>query len=232
MQGIKWIIFDADHTLIDYDKDERNAFARLYSAFGVEPTQPLIDYSHVLSYKVWEEVGLCRVDTPEIQRAYHDLYRSHLRILFPRIFEKFGLDLPVGEVANRFLEELCKEGYAVDGAHKLLTDLSKNYRIAIATNGLSSIQRGRLAPFEKYTKRFFISEEMGTIKPSVGFFARMVGELQAEKEECLMVGDSIVSDIDGALSFGMSAVWFNPKGMKRGTPCPQITALLELKRLL
>ena len=79
--------------------------------------------------------------------------------------------------------------------------------MAIATNGLGRVQRSRLADFLPMTAALFISEEIGCIKPSGTFFERITDVLGCAPHECLMVGDSLSSDIAGAKNAGMAACW-------------------------
>jgi FMN phosphatase YigB (HAD superfamily) len=66
------------------------------------------------------------------------------------------------------------------------------------------------------------------------FFEKILEDLHATKEECLMIGDSLSSDVKGANAVGIDCVWLN----QRGTPLPegvsavQISSLAELKNLL
>ena len=47
-----------------------------------------------------------------------------------------------------------------------------------------------------------------------------------------MIGDSIEADIEGALDFGIDAIFFNEKNIKIDKNIPQINRLVELKKLL
>ena len=103
-----------------------------------------------------------------------------------------------------------------EDAPAVLAALSPRYKLCVATNGLSSMQAGRLAPLSPFLCRTFISEEMGFIKPNPAFFRAMTEELGAEPSRCLMVGDSLGSDVAGANAAGMDCIWFN----RSGAPLP------------
>ena len=49
-------------------------------------------------------------------------------------------------------------------------------------------------------------------------------------EECIMIGDSIKNDVEGALNCGMQAIHFNPN--KMGSQYTSIQNFLELKQML
>ena len=81
----------------------------------------------------------------------------------------------------------------------------------IATNGLGQVQRSRLKDFIPMTSGLYISEEVGSIKPSRKFFEQILSDLNGAPCDCLMIGDSLSSDIYGAKNIGMATCWYNPK---------------------
>ena len=237
MKKYKYLIFDADHTLLNYVADETTAFKQLYEELGLEYTEKLAKESRHVSEDEWTKTGLYDVHDERIQREYHRLYRAHLVGVFQRIFEKFPCEADPKTVSKRLLELLAREGKPFEGAWETFEALAKTgrYGLCIATNGLSVIQRARLEKWMPLTKALFISEEMDCIKPLPEFFEKMVETLGAKKEECLMIGDSLLSDVAGATGFGMDSCWYNPKGQKNETeflPTYEIKELNELLEIL
>jgi HAD superfamily hydrolase (TIGR01509 family) len=90
--------------------------------------------------------------------------------------------------------------------------LSKTSRLILATNGLSKVQNSRIQNLRSYFEKCFISEEIGYIKPSREFFDYLLHELKANPKECLMIGDSITSDILGAHNVDIDTCWYNQNG--------------------
>ncbi len=231
----KYLIFDADHTLIDFDADERRAFFAAFGAAGIKADTGTVEDCWEFSWRNWEGLGLNDVHTERIQREYHALYREHVRALFDYADEKFGFCGKREEAEAEFVRSLCVPAHCVDGAEEVLRVLSEKYVICAATNGLSEMQRGRLSALSPYLRNLFVSEEMGFIKPNVGFFRAVTDELGASAKECLMVGDSLTSDVAGAQAAGMDCVWFN----RRQQSLPEgffvkaeITHLKDLLKLL
>ena len=87
---------------------------------------------------------------------------------------------------------------------------------------------------EKYFYRVYISEDIGVIKPLSAFFARILSDLHTTKDKCLMIGDSLESDIAGAKGAGIDSCWVNPSGRSPGEILPDYTVreLAELLSLL
>ena len=233
-----YLLFDADHTLLNYVADERGAYEDLYAKLGVTVSEELLKASRKHSEEAWTDAGLYEVHSPKIQKEYHALYRSHTEEIFARVFAQFptlGVTLSAKKTGLLFLECLRRKGVLMDGARETLQTLSKKYSIGIATNGLSAIQRARLCGLEKWVDKVFVSEEMGVIKPLEGFFNYILTDLGVSADECLMIGDSLSSDIAGAKTVGMDCCWFNPTGMQNKTPFTpdyQITKLQELIEIL
>ena len=227
------LLIDADHTLIDYKKDELAAFSRMLPDFRLPADEESVEYASSVSEETWTEVGLYDVQSERIQREYHALYRSHVEILFERLFSHFGVTGDSRLAGARFLKELEAPAHLIEGSKETLERLKGRYQIAVATNGVCSIQEGRLLSLAGHFSHLFVSERLGAIKPTAAFFERALQELGAKKEECLMIGDSVTSDVDGAASFGLDACWFNPMGKKMRTAAKyEIRNLSELLEIL
>lgn len=239
MKEYTHIIFDADHTLLNYLADEKQAFLGLYKDLGMSITDELLALSRVSSENSWTEAGLYNVTDPQIQAQYHTLYRTHTEEIFRRIFSRFPCATATAKHAGlAFLDKLTTCGVAFDGALELVQALSQKaggkYRVAIATNGLAEIQHARLGAFAPFVEKVYVSQDLDSVKPLPSFFKRMLDDLGAEPSACLMIGDSLVSDIAGAKAVGMDAWWFNPKGQvdADGVADCQIQSLQELHKKL
>ncbi len=239
MKRYKYLIFDADHTLIDFEADEREAFKKIFAECGRETDAEMLTRCRQWSVKTWDDVGLSNVGDETIQRTYHDLYRSHLTLLFGRIFSEYPVSMRAEEAGEKFLRYLEEGGEQVQDAEEVLAALSEanggEYRICVATNGLHSIQTGRLRQLEKYFYRIYISEDIGVIKPLSAFFSRILSDLEAKARECLMIGDSLDSDIAGAEGAGIDSCWLNADRRPNKTavvPDYEISRLRELLPIL
>ncbi len=207
----KCLIFDADHTILDYVADEYAAFTRVYEAIGMPMADVLLEDSRRFSEETWTEAGLYEVDDPLVQATYHKVYRAHVAGIFEKVFEKYGnpTSFTPQKAGELFLQALQKKGHTLENSKELLEELSKHYTVCIATNGLADIQYGRLEEFSKFA-RIFVSEELGCIKPLPAFFKQLLKRMKVSKRHCLMIGDSLRSDIAGAKSVGIVGCWYNP----------------------
>lgn len=235
MKKYDYIIFDADHTLIDFDADERRAFYAAFGAAGISASAETVEDCWRFSYMNWGSLGLNDVHLPEIRSAYHDLYNAHVRALFDYADTVYGLNGRRERAEEAFMSALRQPSHPIDGAEEVVRALAEGYRVCVATNGLACLQKGRLRGFEQYLYRVFISEELGTIKPDPLFFNAVLRELNAPAGRCLMVGDSLSSDIAGANDAGMDCVWFDRRRhavLENVAVTARITDLRELLGLL
>ena len=233
------IIFDADHTLLNYITDEGKAFCLLYHKLGMPITQELLALSRTASETAWTDAGLYNVTDPAVQKVYHKLYRTHTEEIFNRIFAKYPCQTVTAKEAGlRFLEELTMVGEPLGDAMEVVRKLSDKtggkYAVYIATNGLSDVQRKRLEIFIPCVQGVYVSEDVDSVKPLPAFFERILMDTGAKPENCLMIGDSLISDMAGAKAVGMDTCWLNPKEQEDvlGVADTQIVTLAQILELV
>jgi len=103
----------------------------------------------------------------------------------------------------------------------------------LVTNGLSVVQRPRLerSAIHPFIEKIFISEEMEVAKPDAGFFEAVFREIDhPAKDEVLIIGDSLSSDMQGGINYGIDTCWLNPGG--KTTELPVTYAINTLGQLL
>ena len=84
----------------------------------------------------------------------------------------------------------------------------------IASNGATINAKGRIAStgLDRYIDDLFISEDMGVTKPDAAFFDLCLKRIGEPASSCIMIGDSLSSDMLGARNAGLDSVWFMPGG--------------------
>ena len=112
----------------------------------------------------------------------------------------------------------CYEGSIVDSStfqedctFEVFTELAKEYKLILATNGMVKIQGKRIEKLKPYVYKQYISEAMGVIKLTKEYYEYILNDLRCTPEECLMIGDSITNDIIGAKGVGMDVCYYNQK---------------------
>ena len=208
-------LFDADDTLLDFQKAERTALRQVLLAFGITPTDELMDRYSVINASLWHAFERGEVTKEDIK---NERYR--------RLFEEFGVGQGINtrEVNDRYLAFLSQGGFLVEGAATLCQALKKSgCQLYIITNGVPHTQRMRLehSGLAPLFSDIFVSEAVGAQKPFKAFFDYVLSHIdEQDKRRILVVGDSLGSDIQGAVNAGLDCVWYNPKGRinDRGLP--------------
>ena len=125
----------------------------------------------------------------------------------------------------------------MDGAEALLDEISEKYDLYLMSNGTAAVQDRRIAAsgIAKHFKGIFISERIGYNKPSREFFDRCFAKIpDLKKEESIIVGDSLSSDIQGGINASILTCHYNSRGEKKEGIIPDYTikSLEELPALL
>lgn len=221
------ILFDVDDTLLDFGITEKEALNKAFLKFGL-PTG-LVDYHD--SYREISNVLWQDLEQGSITLAELGVER------FRRLFLKHDININA-EMFNRvYLRYLGKEVHLIEGAEEVCTALS-NRRLAIITNGFKEVQISRLkaSPLSDMFEYLIISEEVGYPKPEKEIFDYAFSKLQiTNKDNVLIVGDSLTSDIQGGNNYGIDTCWFNPYQKENNTdiiPTYEISKLAELIHIL
>lgn len=97
----------------------------------------------------------------------------------------------------------------------LLKQLRSRYKLLLLTNGIAQTQREKVetARCEEFFDAIVIGGEHPEQKPFLSIFKLCFSMLKVEAQDCVMVGDSLDTDIQGGLNAGVRAtVWINSAG--------------------
>lgn len=222
----EYLLFDIDNTLMDFTAGEKTALFQTMEEMGVPIDEA--DYRKYLEINraAWARFEAGELDSKAVQRVRFEDYAAHL-----------GRDAAQGIGMNaQYVENLGQQAILLDGALEMLTQLSARYKLAIATNGLTLVQRARLAKsgFLPLLSGVFISQEMGVQKPHRAYYESIFAFFgDTAREKYLMIGDSLSADIAGGINAGIDTCWYNPAGAEEAQMQPTYTVrgfdeLLEL----
>lgn len=204
-----YLLFDADNTLFDFDRAEERALQATLEFFGYPLDSDTRELYRIINRVLWR-----RLDLGEISRE-------------ALVVERFALfDRAMGgsrdaAALNRFyLDRLSEGAELLPGAEALCRSLAPRATLALVTNGGARAQRGRLArsALAGLFPYVFISEEVGWQKPQREFFSHVCSAMAIrDRRRAVVIGDNLVSDVQGGLQSGLDAVWFNPNGLPNPT---------------
>lgn len=106
------------------------------------------------------------------------------------------------------LHELVAESYITD----LLDELGNDYTLALITNGPSIAQWEKIngTGVIDYFDLIIVSGDIEVEKPNKLIFDKAFSKLKVKASECIMVGDTLATDIMGGYNAGVAAtVWIN-----------------------
>ena len=228
MKKYELLLFDFDGTLVDYEKTESWSLQEAFRVSGVpyDEARVLPEYNRINGelWKEFEKGGIAALE----------LRVKRFRVLFDTCKIRGDAE----QIARAYMNFLSNSAFLFDGTLALLETLHRSHKIGLVTNGLKEAQRKRLAlsGADKYMDSVAVSDELGIQKPDPGIFAYAMKEAgHADKAATLVIGDSLTSDIQGGINFGIDTCWFNPKGLSADggiTPTYEIRSLSELIQLL
>ena len=144
---------------------------------------------------------------------------------FEYLFNEFGIDGSVyaEKMDEVYLERMRCQSQLFDGVEDVLKYLSQKYSLYIITNASVRVQRHRLAGtcFDKYFKKYYISEEIGAHKPQKEFFNKVISDINDDISSFLVIGDSLSSDIKGAQMSGIDSCYLDHSGSGAGIYNPK-----------
>ena len=193
------VLLDADETIYDFRLAEKTAVSETLRAFGVEPTDRVIDLYSEGNLSCWKA----------LERG--ELTRDQLKPLrFRMLFERLSLP-PVDfrAVNDRYEHELSLCGFLLPGAEDFLKKLRSisGVRIYLATNGFVIPQQGRYrrSGVDKYMDGIYISEQVGASKPDPAYFDSLFSDIGVvDRSRAIILGDSLTSDMLGGRNAGIT----------------------------
>ena len=105
-----------------------------------------------------------------------------------------------------------------DDSYEIVKSLRGRVKQYVVSNGtvVAQEKKLRLSGLGELMDGIFLSEAVGVEKPNVEFFERMFGNIDlVEKDQVLIVGDSLTSDIRGGNNAGIKTCWYNPDHKER-----------------
>ncbi len=202
------LLFDLDDTLLDFGKAEDNAITLLLEKYNLPASEKNKRLYSELNKSKWTAL-----EKGEITRK--ELFATR----FPDFFAALGVEADGAKANEEYISFLGKGHFLLDGALETCRQLSEKYSMYIITNGAKKAQDGRLrnSPLMQYFDGVFISEEIGFDKPKKEYFDYVCDHIpEKDKSKILVIGDSLSSDIAGAVSYGLDCCWVN-RGAERET---------------
>lgn len=217
---LKTLLFDVDDTLLDFQLAEKKALTAL-----------LAD----------EEITL----TPEIEKTYKTINQGLWRSFeegkiakdiisdtrFGLLFNELNKEVDSKKMGANYHHYLSLGHDLLGNSKSILTKLAPHYDLYIVTNGVAQTQYRRLTDSEllPFFKGIFVSEEVGYQKPMKEYFDYVFERIpEFDRNETMIIGDSLQSDIQGGQLAQIQTVWLNPT---EELPTPTIQPSYTIRQL-
>ncbi|HEX7458465.1 MAG TPA: YjjG family noncanonical pyrimidine nucleotidase [Ginsengibacter sp.] len=226
------LFFDLDHTLWDFDANAKESLAEIYIFFELEAkfVSPFhLFYTTYLKHNsiLWDRFEKGYITSEELK--WKRMWRTLIDF-------RVGDEKMAKEMSAKFLEILPTKKKVFDYTFEILDYLTeKKYSLHLITNGFEKTQWSKLNNSElaKYFTHVITSETSNSMKPQKEIFEYALKKINSTVEECIMIGDNLNADIQGALNAGMDAIFVNHiKANHSFKPTHTVYHLKELESIL
>lgn len=226
----KHIFFDLDHTLWDFDKNAKETLHELFTRYkfhqlGFSSADVFIETYTRNNHQLWSQYHSGQIDKEYLRKAR-----------FANTFIELGVEperFPV-TFEEDYIQLCPLKTHLFPHAIETLAYLREKYSLHLISNGFKEATTAKisnaLTDIQQYFSHIVISENVGIHKPHPDIFQFALQGAKAQKENSVMIGDSIEADIRGAQNFGMDAIFFNPHNIK--APADVKHAVVHLKELM
>lgn len=201
------LLWDVDGTLLDFLAAENAAIKSLFSHFGLgECTDAMVGRYSAINKRCWEALERGEIEKPAM------LVRR-----FEEFFASEGIDTSIAAEFNELYQvRLGDTVVFCDNSYDLVSSLRGRVRQYAVSNGTVVAQERKLrrSGLDKLFDGVFLSEQIGWEKPAREFFDAVFDAIgPVEPERCLIIGDSLTSDIAGGVNAGIKTCWYNPHSL-------------------
>lgn len=208
MKQYKHLFFDLDHTLWDFDSNAQVALAELYREFNLgekldaafEEFYPkYLHHNHIL----WDRYNNGLITAEELK--WKRMWRTMLEF-------KVADEPLARQLSDRFLQLLPVQKKLFPHTLEILDYLrNKKYELHLITNGFENTQWTKLrhSGLDKYFTHVITSEGSNSLKPKKEIFDFAITRAGTVCKDCIMIGDNLDADIQGAINAGMDSIFVN-----------------------
>ena len=126
------VLIDADETLLDFRRSEREAVSEMLSIYGASVNEEMVKKYSEINSSLWKAL-----ERGEIEKSVLFYHRFEL------LSDIYGFKLDARQMAKTYMDILATKGYMLSGALELCKKLQGKVKLYIVTNGAEYIQRGR-----------------------------------------------------------------------------------------
>ncbi len=201
LRDVGWLILDLDNTLLDFDRAAKRSLISTYRRFGISTDEVHINAYRQINHRCWRAFEAGEIDVATLKN-----------LRFQMLVEDLAISINPDQINSFYLNTLSKQIDPMPGALEFLKWADNNFSLVLATNGFKQVQRPRIASsgISAHFKHIIISEEIGFNKPDKEFFDHTFHRMEGPaKNEVMIIGDNLGSDIKGGADYGILTCWLN-----------------------
>lgn len=201
---IKTLLWDVDGTLLDFGKSEVYGIRKCFQKFGLgECTDEMLARYSKINHKYWQMLELGEITKQQV-----------LTERFIEFFKSENIDFNlIDEFNDEYQIRLGDKAFFCDNAFETINSLKGEYKQYAVTNGTIVAQQRKLTQsgLINIFDDVFISDEIGFEKPNIEFFKAVQEKIgKFKKQEVMIIGDSLSSDMKGGNNAEILCCWYNP----------------------
>lgn len=217
------LLFDVDNTLLDFDANEAESFKNMMKDKGQAYSEELYAAYKEMNHEMWKAVERGEITVDEI-----------VNTRFSKLMSMYGKSVDGTDYEKTYRSYLNKGIQEMPYVHEVLTEIKKDHKLYVITNGITETQKYRMngSGLDKYFEKSFISEKVGANKPSEVFFNHVKENIEGfDASKALVIGDSLTSDIKGGNLAGIDTCWLCKEGTENDTDIKPKYTIHSLKEL-
>lgn len=205
----KHIFFDLDDTLWDFEKNSGIVLEELFREYHLQQKLGVDFETFSHAYKKNNQAFWKLYYTKQIDKQF---LRNHR---FNETFKLFGYDNYDEnlKITEQYLQRSPKGTHLKEGCVEVLQYLRQRHTLHIITNGFKEVQSVKMegSGIQHFFDIILVSEEHQLTKPDEKIFRLAESLTGAHSNDCVMIGDNMESDIQGALQAGWEAIHYSPQ---------------------
>lgn len=221
---IKVLLWDIDGTLLNFLEAEKYAIRKCFSIFNLgECTDDMLARYSKINDKYWKMLERGEITKEVLHNRFEEFFKLE-EIAFTEI-ETFN-----GEYQVRLGDEI----FFNDDSYELMKKLKGHLLQYAVTNGTYVAQKRKLerSGLDKLFDGVFISEHIGIEKPNKAFFDVIWEKIgHYEKDEVMIIGDSLTSDMKGGENAGIISCWYNPYNVENKSDVKPDFEICDLRQI-
>ena len=198
---IKAIIFDFDDTLEDFISPDMEAKIVLAKHIHQKFRVPVASFIHFFNAVEKKFSASRKLDPKSYERA----------IWLQHVFHHFKIKADPRAYADLYWNAVTQHVRLFPNALRTIKELKQHYKLGMISDsdGLKKYKtmRWKKLGLLPYFDVAMTSDDTGENKPSKKNFVEIAHRLNVKLGECIMVGNSLRSDIHPAKELGMGTIW-------------------------